>query len=307
MKKFLLKISAYIIPIIIIHLILGSFADGNTDDNYLKFTSQSSNIIMGDSRGAQAVVSSVLKKNFSNKYFDNFSLNITQSPYGPAYFHAVQKKIKSNTKNGIFILTVDPWNLSASKNIRKEKELPEKGITPLENVHFYNLNPNYEYLLKNYTDTWYYIYRDRDRKGNRSNTFLHDDGWLEVTVDVSPNEVAKRIPEKIKLYQNLKAAQSKSEIRMNSFEETIKFLQHYGTVYIVRIPPSPAILEIENQYWNDFNKDMEAIAHNHNVKYFDFTPLSGTYTYTDGNHMYRESSKTFTQQIADSIKYFNKY
>lgn len=301
MKKFLLKISTYIIPIIIIHLILGSFADGNTDDNYLKFTSQSSNIIMGDSRGAQAVVSSVLKKNFSNKDFDNFSLNITQSPYGPAYFHAVQRKIKANTKHGIFILTVDPWNLSVPKNLNNEKDLPEKGITPLENMHFYNIKPNYEYLLKNYTDTWYYIYRDREDQG-KSATYLNNDGWLEVTVDISPDEVSKREREKVEFYKSFATGQQISPIRMEYFKKTVDFLNQHGKVHIVRIPGGKKINEIEKKYAPEFNTMMKEFAKKNNAVYLDFTPLVNTYTFTDGNHMYKESSKIFTQQIADSIK-----
>lgn len=186
MKKFIKKILIWLIPLVVLHLWLGSFADGNTDDNYRHFTQKSSNIIMGDSRGSQAVVPDILNKNFPTKDFDNFSLNITYSPYGDIYLKALQRKIEPRVLNGIFILTVDPWNLSQDKKFNGFSE--EKS--PLNNMLFYNIYPNYEYLLKNFNRSWFHIYRDRETL-QRSNTYLHQNGWLEVNVSMEPEELKK--------------------------------------------------------------------------------------------------------------------
>jgi hypothetical protein len=45
-----------------------------------------------------------------------------QSPYGQVYFKALKRKLDPETKDGIFILTVGPWNLSLNKNIKNEKD-----------------------------------------------------------------------------------------------------------------------------------------------------------------------------------------
>ncbi|MDP9958424.1 hypothetical protein [Chryseobacterium lathyri] len=302
MKKFLFKISLYIIGLITVFLFLGSYGDGNTDDNYLQFVRQGDNIIMGDSRGAQAIIPDTLEKNFPGHVFDNFSLNITYSPYGEIYLKGLKRKIKPNTKNGIFILTVDPWNVSNAKN---SKSFPEEH-SALNNMWFYNLNPNYEYLVKNYHKSWFLIYRDRAAQG-KSNTFLHDNGWLEVTVDVSPEKVAEREMEKVTFYRDVMAtSQEISPVRLKYFEETIQFLNQHGKVYLVRIPGGVKVNEIEQKYAPHFNQLMKEIAQRNHASYFDFCPLVKSYTFTDGNHLYKESGKILTKQIADSIKKVQK-
>ncbi|WP_288462162.1 hypothetical protein [uncultured Chryseobacterium sp.] len=43
------------------------------------------------------------------------------------------------------------------------------------------------------------------------------------------------------------------------------------------------------------------ISKKYNTAFFDFSSKAKDYIYTDGNHMYKESGKVFTLQIADSI------
>lgn len=301
MKKFLFKVSFYLIGLVVVSAVLGSFADGNTDDNYLHFAVEKPHhMILGDSRGSQAVLPKILEGKLHRK-FDNFSLNVVQSPYGPIYYEAIKKKINENTKDGIFILTVDPWNLSLDKSVKKIKDFPEEH-SPLKNMYFYDCSPNYEYLLKNYSRSWFKIYTEREDTG-RSNTYLHKDGWLEVTVDMQKDSVAKRAVEKVDFfYKELAPNQQLSSVRIKSLEDIIQFLKNKGTVYLVRIPTSERLLKLENSYSPDFNLKMKKISEKHQVKYFDFTPNPNHYQYTDGNHMYKESGKIFTAQLADSIR-----
>ena len=300
MKKFLKKIAFWLIPLIGLQLILGAFADGNTDDNYRHFTSQATSLIMGDSRGSQAVVPSILNQKITDQKFDNFSLNISHSPYGPLYLEAVIKKIKADTKDALFVLTIGPWNLSAPKNVSAMKDLPENEISPLRNMNFYNLNPNYEYLIKNFNDSWFQLFRDRESNG-KSKTYLHEDGWLEVTVEMKKSLVRKRTAEKVEFYKVLAKNQKISPLRLQSLEKTIEFLKTKGEVYVVRIPTSKEIMKIENEYSPNFNEVIQDITRRKNIPYFDFSEKSDAYQYTDGNHMYKESSIIFTSEIADSI------
>jgi hypothetical protein len=43
------------------------------------------------------------------------------------------------------------------------------------------------------------------------------------------------------------------------------------------------------------------------IIYFDFSSKAEDYIYTDANHMYKESGKVFTSQIADSILINSKH
>ncbi|RZJ47668.1 MAG: hypothetical protein EOO19_09175, partial [Chryseobacterium sp.] len=285
--------------IIVLHTFLGSYADGNTDDNYLHFAvPKPQNVILGDSRGSQAVVSSVLSNKLS-KQFDNFSLNITQSPYGQMYLKALKRKLDPKTNDGIFILTVDPWNLTLHKNVKKEDEYPEMK-SPFKNMYFYNMSPNYEYLLKNYKRSWFKIYLERAEIG-RSNTYLHADGWMEVDVNMQKDSVQKREIEKVSFYKQFANENHQSQERLNAFNDIISYLKNKGKVYIVRIPASEGIMKIENQRFPQFNDMMKDIAKKNNLNYFDFSANYNDYVYTDGNHMYKESSKVLSSQIADSI------
>lgn len=300
MKKFLFKISLYIIGIVAVLFFLGTYADGNTDDNYRHFTGpKPSNMILGDSRGVQAVVPDILDGKLGNRKFNNFAFNITESPYGKVYFEAIKKKLDPDTKGGIFILTVDPWNLSADKNIKNEEDFYENK-SALANMHFYDLDPNYEYLIKNYPRSWFNIYKDREEVA-KSNTYVHKNGWMEVTVNIHPDTIAKREEKKIKEYTDFVRSQKISQDRINALKDIIEYLKTKGSVYLVRIPASQKIMEIERSYSPDFSEKINQISKKHGVDFFDFSSKADEYMYTDGNHMYKESGKVFTAQIADSI------
>lgn len=300
MKTLLLKVTAYLLALAGIYFFFASFAGGNTDGNYRHFAVEKpTNIILGDSRSSQAIVPSVLN-NKLGRSFDNFSLNIVHSPYGKVYLNALKKKISPEAKEGIFILSVSPWNLALGKGITDEKDFPENS-SPLTNMHFYDLQPNIEYLLKNYSGNWYHIYRDREEQG-KSNAYVHKDGWLEVTVEMANQEVEKRKASKIKDYQGYAANQSLSEDRLNALEDIIDFLKPKGKVFLVRIPASEGIMKIENEKFHEFPARIQQLVDKKEVPYFDFSQKSSSYKYTDGNHMYKESSKMITAEIADSIR-----
>ncbi|PQA94775.1 hypothetical protein B0A69_07770 [Chryseobacterium shigense] len=281
-------------------LLLGSYADGNTDDNYMHFAVEKpQNIILGDSRSVQGIVPDVLKTKLSVP-FDNFSLNIVQSPYGPIYFKALKRKLDPDTKNGIFILTVNPWNLSLNNIVKKSEDFPEEN-SPFKNMYFYNMSPNYEYLIKNLDKSWFRIYLDREEVG-RSNTFLHKDGWMEVQIDMNKDSVAARTAEKTEYYRAMLENYTLSQERIKALTDIIDYLQPKGKIYLVRIPTSKNIITLENKRFPEFNGLMRDLARKKHIRFYDFSNRPDDYVYTDGNHMFRESGKVLTSQIADSIK-----
>ena len=305
MRKFLIKIVPYGVAVVIVFAVLGSFADGNTDDNYMHFAvKKPQNIILGDSRGSQGVVPEILKNKLSRE-FDNFSLNIVQSPYGQVYFTALKRKLDPETKDGIFILTVNPWNLSLDKNVRENKEFPEYH-SPLNDVYTYDRAPNYEYLLKHYTRSWFKIYTEREAAAGKSNSFLHQDGWMEINVDMHQDSVQARTRQKVIFYEKIAKQVELSQERLRAFDEIINYLRTKGTVYLVRIPASENIMAIEHRKFPRFSTLLQDIARKQNVKFFDFSGNAEDFRYTDGNHIYKESGKLFTSRIADSIRSVKK-
>ncbi|MCJ7934320.1 MAG: hypothetical protein MUW56_11945 [Chryseobacterium sp.] len=300
MKKFLIRIGPYFVAVVAVLAVLGSYADGNTDDNYMHFAvERPQNIILGDSRGAQGVVPGVLKSKLSKK-FDNFSLNVVESPYGQVYYKALKRKLDPDTKNGIFILTVSPWTLSLNKNIKNAKDYPE-AHSPLNDMYTYDRSPNYEYLLKHYTRSWFKIYTEREEAVGKSNSFLHEDGWMEISVTMHKDSVAARTAKKIEFYEALAQQVELSQERMKVFDEMINYLRTKGTVYLVRIPASEKLMAIENKKYPHFSNLLQDISRKQNVKLLDFSQNYDDYRYTDGNHIYKESGKVLTSRIADSI------
>lgn len=301
MKRFLIKIFLFLIPVLVWFLILGSFADGNTDNYYQHFTSpKPDNMILGSSRAAQGINPNILNKNLPGRKFDNFALTVVDSPYGEIYLNAVKKKLDSKTKDGIFILGVDPWNLSITKGSEDFSELPEYN-SPLRKLSSYASKPNYEYLARNFHRTWYHIFRDRESNG-KSKAYLHQNGWMEVNVSMKPTDVTKRENEKYEDYKKIAAVQYLSDYRLKYLEETISFLKNYGQVYLVRIPCGKKIKKLEQDHYPEFDKVLIELSKKSTIPYFNFNSYSEQYQYTDGNHMFKESGKVFTKQIADSIK-----
>ena len=117
MKHFIKKTILFLlVPFLL--LVLSFFvADGTTDEFYIRFTTPEQNsMIVGTSRAAQdilpAVIDSVLNNNHLAGASFNYAFTVAHSPYGPAYYESIKKKLNKNSKEGKFIVAVDPWSLS---------------------------------------------------------------------------------------------------------------------------------------------------------------------------------------------------
>ena len=97
---------------------------------YVRFTSPTQhNLIIGTSRAAQGIQPTVLNEIIPNKSFFNYAFTAAQSPFGPVYLKSIQKKIDTTTKNGIFIVTVDPWSISSkSKDPNDSSKFRENNL-----------------------------------------------------------------------------------------------------------------------------------------------------------------------------------
>ena len=137
---------------------------------------------------------------------------------------------------------------------------------------------------------------------NTDNTkLLHEDGWLEINVPIDEEVMKQRIRTKIKEYQDHAVNFKKSDTRIQYLNETIEYLKQHGEVYLVRLPVSPELMEIEDQFMPEFNSMIEELAAKNNSSYYDMSALNADFIYTDGNHLYKDSSKEVSELIAEWI------
>jgi hypothetical protein len=273
-----------------------SKANGYTDPFYLRFTSEKqNNLILGTSRSAQGLLPSVFQRKLNREFF-NFSFTIVDSPYGPVYFNAIKRKINENSKSSIFILGVDPWSISSTtKNPNDYKNFLENEKC-LGNMNFFNVNPNFEYILKNLPGNFELMIFEK-----KGPMYLHKDGWLEVTVPMDSLNLNERIKEKVIDYRDKNSKEfTFSSLRLFYLKKTIKYLSKIGEVYLIRLPIHPEIYKIENNFMPDFNKKMEKITKYSNG-YLDLTTRNKEFSYTDGNHLYKRSGSEVSEIISNWI------
>ncbi|WP_053972484.1 hypothetical protein [Mangrovimonas sp. ST2L15] len=296
MKPFIFKTGVFLFVSLLLLFGIFSKADGYSDSFYIKFTTpKQSSLILGTSRAAQGlqpkVFDSILKIKFSN-----YSFSVIHSPYGSTYLNSVKKKLDASSKQGIFIVTVDPWSLSSFTKVPDDSLSFREVKLALGNTPVVNIKPNPFYLLLNREGRYYDLIIDK-----QSNMFLHDNGWLEVNVELDSLTEIENVSKKVKKYREgmLQNAQF-SQNRFKYLKETIKFLKENGEVYLVRLPVHPKMMELDDYLMPYFDKDIES-AIDLSDGYLDITSLNTEFHYTDGNHLQKESGKVVSTIIANWI------
>jgi hypothetical protein len=296
MKRFIFQILIFALFICIVIVWICSRADGFTDPFYVRFTTpKQKNMIIGTSRAAQGLHPEVFNK-IINKEFYNYAFTLLHSPFGSTYYESIKKKLKPNVTDGVFIISVNPWSIS-SWSINPNDSLSFSELTLcLANTKVVNMNPNPIYLINNWNDKYYKILTKKP-----TNIFLHQDGWLEVLIDMDSTKVQNRIENKERIYRENNLPNTKfSKIRYKYLVKIINFLNDHGKVYLVRLPIHPKIMEIEKELMPDFkNKIQNAI--NISSGYLDLTTQNSNYRYTDGNHLYKDSGELVSEIIANWI------
>lgn len=299
MKRFLQQLLIFsILPIAVFIITSIIYADGFIDPFYLRFTTpKQENLIIGTSRAAQGIVPSVLKSNL-NKDFYNYSFTISHSPFGEAYYNSIIKKLNKKTKDGVFIISIDPFSITSHHDKDgKESFVNEKMI---ENQITVSMNPNIEFIIKNGLSPWRAIFTHH-RTVKHDITFLHKDGWMEVKYPWTEEKYKANLEVKIKDYRKDQMKRKLSSHRVYYLKKTIEFLQKHGKVYLVRIPTAKEMYDLENDLLPNFDSRIQDIADLFKIPYFDCSKDFSIYQTTDGNHLFYPSAKKFTQALCDSI------
>lgn len=303
MKKFLLALMLFTLPVCAGILALCFLADGKTDPYYLRFTTaRQSSLILGTSRAAQglqpAVFDSIINRNNGKRFF-NYSFSLLDSPFGPAYFESIRNKLDTVKRDGYFIVTVDPWGISVSDGTHGiSAPFPESqefiGITKNVNQH-----PNFGYLFRSFKEPLVNIFH-KWRKPPVM--LLHPDGWLEINHVYDSGHAAKSLEEKLLIYRNSYLPRYKlSPQRLGYLNKTIRWLKNYGRVYLVRLPVHPQMLEIENKLMPQFNGIVSNVSSNNKVAYLDLSKTGNRFLFTDGNHLYKTSGAEVSARVANWI------
>ncbi len=297
MKHFLVKFSTCCLILIICVSVFFTLIDikGWSDSTYKHFTSKGQkSLIVGTSRAAQGVVPAILNERLktSGVYipFYNFSLNVSESPFGELYYNAIRKKLGDTPEhNSIFVICVDPYALSDTEDeLFPGNKRREYGGRLDKICHF--CRPNFSYLFR---------YCRPNEWRNQYYEFLHDDGWLQINAEIDSSSVASRTEAKMNDYNQIFISQS--EYRLRWLGRIIQLFQENGQVFLVRLPISKPMMQWEDEKWLDFNDDMRRIAKEFGVCYFDFTDQNEKYRTTDGNHIYKDDAALFSSALCDSI------
>ncbi|MBC8150847.1 MAG: hypothetical protein H8E97_06130 [Bacteroidetes bacterium] len=313
MKLFVRHIILFLSIVALLHLGLAFIADVTTDDYYLKFSSpKQSSLILGTSRAKQGIIPSVLSSSIENSNLSifNFSFTLKSSPFGLVYYNAIKQKIDLESKDGCFIVTVDPWSLS--KKISDVNKTPD-SLSVLFGISDFTSQPNFKYLFKQFPHGWGRILLNRiekpilkyyssqlDSSLTGAFSMLDNDGWLDVYTPLDSAFVKRKEAEIFELYRNKSNYQTGSESRIDYLDTIVEFLSNHGEVYVVRLPVHKKMLSIEQQYMPDFNNKISN-ALLKSKGYLDFSTLDNEYSYTDGNHLTKTSAKEVTQHIGEWI------
>ena len=303
MKRCLRNILFFLFPLTMGYLILIFSVNGYTDTSYFKFTSpKQKSLIIGPSRALQGLVPLEINKVLKRDDIFNFAFNLGNAPYGKVYLNAIKEKTDTSSKNGIFILTIDPWAVSSiSKDPDDESSFRENGLK-LDQMHFFTLNPNIEYIFKYIKPKTMIHGMLKEFNLVNYTSFLHKDGWLELFIPMNEKIVEQRALYKFNDYKKKLNHYKFSKKRLFYLEETIQYLQNYGNVFIVRLPVHKEMLKIENILMSNFDSIAGELSKNFNTPYINFAKDSTKYIYTDGNHLYKESGKIVSEKLAKLIR-----
>jgi hypothetical protein len=299
-KTFILKLFAVALFALLIHAAMIPLVDGNTMIYFYKCSSEKQeNLIIGTSRASQAIMPSVIKDSLGIDML-NFAFNGTTSPYGQVYARAIEEKLKANTTGGTFIVCVDPWSLRIMKDsITGEEEFPEeKNI--LNKLHWFNGYPNIEFILKDYNQGWGNIAYTQWRKNSSVNG--HEDGWIEVTREINADDIAKRTIGKANGFRNSLGDSEIAQYRINEMKLLIEKLSNKGDVFLVRLPVSETIFEIEEEFYPAFDSLISSLSATYNAPYFSMQALHDEVVFNDGHHINRSYAPKCTAMITSWIK-----
>ncbi|MBC7641430.1 MAG: hypothetical protein H7174_03690 [Flavobacterium sp.] len=299
MRKFLIKSGVLFSIFILFFFTFMNFFGGYVDYYYLKFTSKlQGSLILGDSKSFMGIQPEIMQEHLTKNQFApmfNYGFTFGEIAYGDYYLNSIKKKLDLKTKNGLFILEVNPWVLTERETDDFKKGKFFESNLPPHNMQYVNCNPNLEYFLKNIKNTHFTTIFKR-------NSQLHNDGFFEDhNIPSDSISIKQAYKNREKDYVGFTKKHKISPYRIKKLAETIQFLSKHGKVVLLRLPNAPKIDSIENSFWTTFDIDMQNMATKNNAKYINYTMKPQRFSFFDGIHFDPKGSKEFTISLCDSI------
>ena len=301
MRAFLARVGIMAASAAIILTIIAFVANGSSDPFYRRFTTPTQHsMILGTSRAAQGIRPAEFDDllghfNFAGPLY-NFSFTNLHSPYGAAYLRAIRKKLSPDTRNGIFILVVDPWSISSIEQL----PAPRESASFIGRLKCYSCQPNLEYLIHYFQNRYIAILFNLVRTPSMA---VQPDGWLKVNIPMDEVSIRHRTLQKLEDYEHrqLPRYQPSAE-RLMSLHQTIEFLEAYGQVVLVRLPVPTVMLDLENRLMPDFDEKIEKTARQYNLPYYNYVEENHRYIFTDGNHLSPDAAARFSRELASRMR-----
>ncbi|MBP2618675.1 hypothetical protein [Chryseobacterium jejuense] len=309
MKRSLLKLILFsVLPLLVLGYAV-CFLAKNSDDFYRRFTSpQQNSFILGSSRAAvmdPVILDSILHQKFLNTRIYNYSFTWAHSPYGPKYLESIEKKIKPETKDGVFIVTVEPTALMVDKKKPDSPEFYIENDKSVAKTSMVAINPNIEYLFESYEPS---ITHELNKKIVPPKNIVGvpvilDNGryYLKIIKKTAPEKQKMSNKKNMRLLQERIDGLKTSENRILYLEKTIEFLSKHGKVIIVRMPVNKEPYSIENKAFPDFDSRMKAVASKTKVSYINYNTLENQYQWLDEVHLDEKSVEAFSAVVARDI------
>ncbi|HRD51405.1 MAG TPA: hypothetical protein PKY96_02035, partial [Flavobacteriales bacterium] len=192
------------------------------------------------------------------------------------------RKLDRSRSDGVFVLTVDPWGLDMKPGDGDGTGWAENEQA-LARLRTMSMRPNIEYLLTEYDKPILTPLLPGPDK--ESDMLLHENGWLEVRINMDSAKVARRTAQKLKDYRRNAKVSRLSPLRVACLMQLADSLSPYGTVVLARLPVSAEMLAIEDEIVPHFDAVMHRIAHAKGILYLNYARDPGHWIFTDGNHL----------------------
>lgn len=309
MKKSLLKLLMFsILPFLFIGYAV--YITGKESGNFYKrFTSpQQNSFILGSSRAASVnpeIIDKIIHQKFPSVRMYNYAFTWAHSPYGPKYLESIEKKIIPNTKNGFFIVTVEPTALMVDKDKPDKPEYYFENNKSVAKTSMVSTNPNIEYLLESYDFSITSEINDKikPQKDVIAKTLILNNGRVETKI-IKPYTIEK-VKEmnivKMQEFDHRLGELKVSENRLTYLLKTIDFLKQHGRVIVVRMPINKIAYSIENKWVSDFDKRIMKICLKENVPYINYNNMANNYKWSDEVHLEYKSINEFSKDLAKDI------
>lgn len=280
-----------------------------TDDFYKRFSSpQQNSLILGSSRAASMnpeIIDRIIHPDYPEAKLYNYAFTWAHSPYGPKYLESIKKKLKPDTKKGIFIITVEPTALMVYKNEPDDPQFYIENDKSVAKTSLVAVNPNLEYLLEsyNFSITNEINKKIRPEKNPMIEVSVLDNGQIHGKVikrfsaEKRKEVNAEKMKELKKRLNDLKI----STVRLDYLSKTIDFLKQHGKVIVIRMPVSKISYNIENSAVPDFDKIILHITETEKVPYVNYNNYPNHYQWVDEVHLEPSSMDTFSEVIAKDI------